>query len=166
MKKSIAKPELTIHTGDKLPIPGDILVDLLSEVLSRNASFHLRAKGTSMTPFIHDGDFITISPLGKIKPNIGRIVAYKQPDSQNLVVHRIISLFGDSFLVQGDNANTRSTERINNAQILGYVTQVQRDYKPLRFGLGIERYLIAYLSKRGLLTRICRRLRCDNYIPK
>ncbi len=152
------KPTVTPHTGDSLPIAGDALVDLLKEVLSRGAAFHLRAKGTSMQPFINDGDNITISPLGNVRLGIGRVIAYTRPESKSLVVHRIIDHSKDAFIIHGDNANKHTFDRVNKDAVLGYVIRVERDGRHIFWGLGPERYLIAWLSKAGLLTRIYGRL--------
>ncbi len=58
-----------------------------------------------MTPFIRDGDVVTVAPSAKIRPSVGRVVAFIQPDTGRLVIHRVIDRQGSAFLIQGDNAS-------------------------------------------------------------
>lgn len=104
-----------------------------------------------MTPFIKDGDEITIASPSKVEPTVGKVVAYVQSISGNLIVHRIVGKQGRTFLIQGDNAAGQPDEFILPQDILGCVTRVERDGRRVNLGLGLERYPIAILSRRGLL---------------
>jgi phage repressor protein C with HTH and peptisase S24 domain len=116
-----------------------------------------RAPGNSMLPFIRNEDKLTLSPVSKRKPGIGKIVAFIHPGNQKLIVHRIIARNGASYLIKGDNSSLKMDGWINQDQIIGCVTSIVRNAQNHHFGLGIERYLIAYLSKHNLLIRITRR---------
>jgi hypothetical protein len=111
-----------------------------------------------MKPFIRNGDVLTISPKSKIKPSFGTVVAFVSAENQNLLIHRIIKVAAHSFLIKGDNSYEKTDGWINLSQILGCVTRIERDQRDIRFGLGVERYLLAFLSRLKLLKMITSRI--------
>ena len=153
----IKQPQLT--QAANIELPNELLVDLMMDVLSRGSRFKFQAKGASMSPFIRDGDTLTIVPREQLKPAVGRVVACLKPQSQKLIVHRIIAAMDTSFLIKGDNSATKPDGWVSKEQILGMVGAVERGNREVKLGLGVERWLIATLSKQGLLTRILSRLR-------
>ena len=153
----IKQPQLT--QAANIELPNEMLVDLMMDVLARGSRFKFQAKGASMSPFIRDGDTLTIVPLEQLKPAVGRVVACINPQSQKLIVHRIVTADNTSFLIKGDNSAAQYDGWIPREKILGMVTKVERGAQQIKLGLGIERWLIAFLSKQGLLTRIINRLR-------
>jgi hypothetical protein len=153
------KPPLLRKQGDDFLVPGEALLDLMQAVLARGASFHFRARGLSMAPFIKSGDLITVVPLAQEKPSVGKVVAFVHPVTRKLVIHRIIDRQGVAFLIQGDNTAGQADGWVEPQAILGCVTRVQRDGRRVYLGLGPERYLVAFLSKNGWLDSVVRRLR-------
>jgi signal peptidase I len=134
----------------EISLSGPALIELLRAVMDKGLPFRFRAKGVSMSPFIKDGDVITVSPLFGALPRRGDVVAYTHPQTQRLVVHRIVAKKGDYFIVKGDNTSN-TDDLILKANILGHVTRVKRNGKKIIIGLGPERFLIALLTRRGLL---------------
>jgi len=112
-----------------------------------------------MKPFILDGDLLSIAPKSRKKPTTGRVAAFIKPGNKSLLVHRIIDRKNSSLLFKGDNSHQKMDGWVQVSQVLGCVTAIERNKRQIRFGLGIERYLIAFLSKHALLTRIIRVLR-------
>jgi hypothetical protein len=111
-----------------------------------------------MSPFIRDGDVITIAPSSR-KPQapaygIGQVVAFVNPVNQKLVVHRITGRHESRFLIQGDNLPGSVDDMIHRDDILGRVVRIERGQKSVWLGLGPERYAIAILSRVGLLLPI------------
>jgi signal peptidase I len=104
-----------------------------------------------MYPFIRHGDVITITPLSDNLPRYGDVVAFVRPRTFALVVHRVVGKRDDAFLIKGDNVACFD-EPIPTASILGSVTKVERDGKEIYLGLGPERLLIAFLTRRGILS--------------
>lgn len=104
-----------------------------------------------MTPFIRDGDVITVAPLQLTLPCIGEVVAFVRPKEGNLVVHRVIARRGRTVLIQGDNGLDYADGLIPQENILGRVTRIERNGHNVWVGLGPERYLIAWLSRTTLL---------------
>jgi signal peptidase I len=159
LKSTPVKPVLFSKKGGDLPISDETLQKLMQDVLAKGAAFQFRAKGWSMTPFVKDGDVITIAPITKEKPAVGKVVAFIKPSFNHLVVHRVIGKQGEAFLIQGDNTAGQPDGLVLPGDILGCVTQVMRDGRQVFLGQGLERYLVAILSRNGWLSSILRRLR-------
>jgi hypothetical protein len=145
-----AKPTLLRRKGGELSLSGTSLVDLFRAVLEKGVRFRFQAKGFSMSPFIKDGDVVTVSPLSDRSPGIGDVVAFIHQGTGKLVVHRLVGKRGDSYLIKGDNS-PETDGLIPKANILGCVRKVERDGKKVFLGIGPERFLIAFLTRTGLL---------------
>lgn len=128
-----------------------------------------------MSPFIRDGDVITVAPVlhshrnqhdlarsplqpgdvrGLRASGIGQVVAFVSPLNQRLVVHRIIGRHDSRFLIQGDNLPGMVADMVSLDDVLGRVVRIERGRKRVWLGLGPERYAIAGLSRVGLLLPI------------
>ena len=128
-----------------------------------------------MSPFIRDGDVITIAPVqppgrnphvptpsslsaGNVtearRCDVGQVVAYVAALSRRLLVHRIIGRHESGFLIQGDNLSGPVADPVRPDDILGRVVRIERGRKRIWLGLGPERYAIAVLSRVGLLLPI------------
>ena len=136
--------------GSDLPLSGRGLVDLLRAVLSKGVPVRFQAKGFSMSPFIKNNDVVTISPLQGEQPGLGDIIAFVHPETQGLCIHRIVRNKGGFCVTKGDN-RSQTEESVPIENILGFVTRVERHGKKIFLGLGPERFLIAFLIRRGLL---------------
>jgi signal peptidase I len=144
------KPALERLRGGVLDLAGPDLEVLLRAVLARNVPFRFRARGSSMHPFIRDGDQVTVSPVSGALFRPGDVVAFVDPAVGRLIVHRIIAVSRGEFLIQGDH-NTDPDGWIPRENVLGRVTLTERDGKCIRIGLGPERELIAWLVRKNLL---------------
>jgi hypothetical protein len=142
--------------SNKLILSGTELVDLMRQVLSRGKSFRFHARGGSMAPFIQDGDTICIIPLGRGGPGLGEVAAFLQPQTGRLLVHRVVSKHGQTYQIQGDNING-NPDLVLLENLLGRVAHVERKGRQVRLGLGLERYLLALVSRIGLLVALYRR---------
>jgi signal peptidase I len=140
-------PSTTEDSG--LSLSGAALTDLLQAVVSRGSLFTLQAKGFSMSPFIRDGDVVTLSPLHETSPGIGDVVAFIHPAIKRIFIHRVIRKKGDSYIIKGDNSLEGDGPILVN-KILGLVTRVDRGDKRILLGLGPERFLIALLARKNL----------------
>jgi hypothetical protein len=144
--------------GFELSLGSRPFQELLIEVLHKGAAFRFRAKGFSMSPFIKDGDVITVAPLCGKKPRLGDVVAFINPRTEGLVVHRVVGKGDTNHLyIKGDNLPTR-THMVPIAPILGRVERIERDGKAITLGLGPEKRFIALFSRRGLLLPVLLRL--------
>jgi len=134
----------------EVALSGRDLADFLSAVVDQHRSFRFAARGNSMHPFIRDSDVVTVAPCDGA-PSAGRVVAFRDRMNDRLVIHRIVLAWADGCLVRGDNA-AAPDGIVATTDILGIVAGVERQERPVRFGLGFERHLVAALSARGLLV--------------
>jgi signal peptidase I len=131
-------------------MPGIAFAGLMEAVLEKNVPFRFTATGCSMTPFIRDGDLITISPVPlRLRP--GDVVPFVNPSCNKLMVHRILNVSQEGYLIKGDN-NSEPDGRIPASSIIGRVVRVEHRGRQVRFGLGTESFLIAWLSQCCWLT--------------
>jgi hypothetical protein len=139
--------------GTEISLSGAALAELMTAVLDKGRPFRFRAKGISMTPFIKDGDIVTISPFPGRRARIGEVVAFISPHNQSVSIHRIIGKRKGHYLIQGDNV-PEVDGLVPPGQLLGYVDSVERERQAVSLGLGPERRLIAFLNRRGWLIRL------------
>jgi signal peptidase len=145
------KPVLFSMKGGELSLSGPALVELIKEVLDKGVPFRFRAKGFSMSPFIKEGDVITVSPLGDSLPRFGDVGVFVNSGTERLVVHRVVGIKREYYLVKGDNIRN-ACELIPKANLLGCVAKVEGNGKHVSLGFGPERYLISLLSRIGVLS--------------
>jgi len=136
---------LEVRKGKEISLSAESVLVLLRAVLERGVPFRFRAKGFSMSPFIRDGDIITIHPLAGKKPGTGEVVAFLHPKTGKVAVHRIIRKSGDGFCLKGDNIPDMDG-LVPRENILGFVKHIERRGKRAYLGLGPERRLIARVS--------------------
>lgn len=144
------KPTLNKLEGGILSLSGPALLDLLRAVLNKRVPFRFCARGFSMSPFIKDGDVVTVSPCAPHAIRYGDVVAFVNSPSERLAVHRVVGVAQDAWLIKGDNA-PEEDGWIPRPCILGRVTRVERRGTRVRLGLGVERAVIAFLSQRAWL---------------
>jgi signal peptidase I len=131
-------------------LPGAGFAELMAAVLDKKVPVRFTAPGFSMTPFIRDGDTITIAPVSE-KIRCGDVVAFMNPCRCKLTVHRIVNISSKGYLIKGDNMSEPDA-CVQRSSIIGRVVQVEHRSRQVRWGLGIERIIIAFLSRREWLT--------------
>jgi hypothetical protein len=144
------KPTLVAKKQEELSLSSQDLEKLMRGVLDKGASFRFQGKGFSMSPFIKDGDVLTITPLQGSCPRFGDVAVFTHPHTGKLIIHRIIGKRGGSYRTKGDNSSEEDG-MISREAILGRVTRVQRNGKYASLGLGLDRFIIAFLIRTGLL---------------
>jgi signal peptidase I len=131
-------------------IPNGKFAALMSAVLLNGTPFRFQASGFSMSPFIKDGDVITISRVNVKKVSLGDVVAFINPVNGSLSVHRVVEHKTNAYLIKGDNS-AKLDSWVGQEQILGRITHVERSEQTIRFSLGPERFLIALFSRYNFL---------------
>jgi hypothetical protein len=140
-------------TGPEKSLSNAQLIALIRGVIGKGASFRFRAGGQSMSPFIRDGDILTLAPL-RDRPATGDVVAFINPVNGRMVVHRLVAgEAGHTWQARGDN-NGLSDGRIAGEDLLGKVSRVERAGRTVRLGLGAEKTIIAWLSRRDALRKV------------
>jgi hypothetical protein len=147
LKSREDKTVYVARTEDELSLSGNAAVELLKASMERGKPFKFKAGGWSMAPFIRDGDILTLSPLLISFPKKGDVVGVIDPDTKNLMVHRVVGMKNGRYRVKGDGLDKEDRGSFGLNGIWGHVTQVERDGKQVRFGLGPERSTIAVLSR-------------------
>lgn len=142
-----------VHAGGSRSLPGPALAGLAREILTRGLPFRFYAPGTSMSPFIKDGDVITLAPPQAVSCRTGVVVAFIRPEAERLIVHRVIAVSREGCRIRGDNSS-KEDGFVPHTCIIGHVIRVERAGKTIRLGLGPERIILALLSRNGLLPHV------------
>jgi len=125
------------------------LTELTKNILNKGTNVRIQVTGFSMSPFIRSGDVVTICPEQNAGFTKGEVVACVHPGTGRLIIHRVVQFRSDGVLIKGDNT-LEADGWIAKSDILGVVKQVERDGKPIWLGLGPERRLIAFVTRKGL----------------
>lgn len=146
------KPALLIRKKADIPLSGESLAELMRTVLAHGKPFRFRASGLSMSPFIKDGDVVTIRPLGSTPPRTGDIAAFLYPGTGRVAVHRIVREKSGRFSLKGDNVPDIDGS-LPLDRILGTVSRVERDGAKVSLGGRAGAAAIASMSRTGLLSK-------------
>lgn len=158
MKPAFEDPRLFSVPAGSLALSGVALSEIMGAVLKKGRPFRFRAGGWSMAPLIRDGDVITLAPLAAGAPRPGDVVAFVRPETGQLVVHRVVSRRGRVWRIRGDSNAAACDDLVPDENLLGRVTRIERQGRPVRMGLGPERRLIAWLSNAGIYGPATERL--------
>jgi hypothetical protein len=112
---------------EPLDIASPLFIPLARKLLAEGRSIRFAARGTSMSPFVRDGDLLTVEPARANNLRIGDIVLFLT-SADKLVAHRLhggaASPEGQRLLVRGDNQI--ESDLIEPAQVLGRAIDVRR----------------------------------------
>jgi hypothetical protein len=149
-----------VSHGAELSLSNRGQLELLRGMNERGVALRTTARGFSMHPFIKDQDVLTISPIHDSEPQVGDVAAFIHPHTGKLVIHRIITRTAAGWQLKGDNS-TETDHLTAREHMLGRVTRIERKGKDVRLGLGLERRVIAALTRYHILTMIKKlRLMC------
>jgi len=151
LKSRQDKTVYVTRTKEELSLSGNAAAELLKASMERGKTFKFKAGGWSMAPFIRDGDILTLSPFLISFPQKGDVVGVIDPGTKKLMVHRVVGMKNGRYQVKGDGLDKKDPGSFGLNGICGHVTKVERDGKPVRFGLGPERSTIAVLSRIPVL---------------
>jgi signal peptidase I len=73
--------------------------------------------GTSMEPRFHTGDLGILRSADSY--SVGDVVAYRSDSLDTVVMHRIVAMDGDRFVIQGDNNDFLDEDHPSEDQVLG-----------------------------------------------
>ena len=107
--------------------------------------------GTSMTPFIRNGNTLTIKLIDKNdKIKKGTVVAVKHIEKK-IIIHRIIGIKNNYFQIKGDNRKLQDGWYPKES-IIGVITEIKRESgKRVQFPTW-QNFIIAFLSKTRILN--------------
>jgi len=81
------------------------------------ATTYLVTHGQSMEPGFSTGDLAVLRPPGSYE--VGDVVAYRSESLDTVVMHRIVAVDGDRFVIQGDNNDWLDADRPTEDELLG-----------------------------------------------
>lgn len=151
---------------DELLITSPELAPLAKEFLrDRGCTVRIVARGSSMRPFIRDGDTLTIVPSNGSDIRTGDVAFFERPDG-SVAAHRALKRFerdGKVFLETRGDALSGVIERVEAGNILGKAVQAERGTRTVRLDSGICRGMAALWAACSplsqVLLRIAHRLR-------
>lgn len=135
-------------------LSGSAFSSIMTSVLDKGCRFRFTAPGLSMTPFIRDCDRVTVEPLTK-PVRLGDVVAFSNPHTEKLTVHRVVKVSENGYLIKGDNC-LGFDGLVPPEKMIGRVVHVACRGRGVRIGLGKEKILIAFLSRQGWLHVVVR----------
>lgn len=136
-----------------LTLSSPALEYLMRAVLEKDGHFRFCARGTSMIPFVRDGDIVTIAPLTGQPPRLGEVVAFcRQVWGPRPVVHRVVGKDPAGLVIQGDG-NGCEPEIVALEDVLGRLVKLERNGRSIHLGLGPERRVLAWLSRSRLIWK-------------
>ncbi|MDE6511163.1 MAG: S24/S26 family peptidase [Muribaculaceae bacterium] len=142
-------------------IDNDVLLSEICHHLSQGKKVKLRAKGSSMWPFIHGNeDTLLLTPVSTLSK--GDIVL-AHIDGKRYVIHRIIGIIGDKITLMGDG-NLYETEECSRSDIYGKIESVIRDGKVN--DLGSPKARLSAIIWRSLLPLRRLKLKLSNMIKR
>jgi len=146
------KTYCTVSAGAEaiVEVSGSDLSDLIRDAVSHGAAARFRASGASMSPFLREGDVVTVSPLAGRQPRLGDVAAFVEPATGKCIVHRVVGTRLEGVLIQGD-AREQADGWMDPSQILGRVSRVERDGRRVGLGFGPERRAIALSVRWGFV---------------
>lgn len=102
-----------------------------------------RFVGTSMNPLLkQDRDLVTVTRKTDRRCHRGDVVLYKRPADGAYVLHRVVEVRPDSYVILGDNC-VRREYGITDRDILGVMTSFLRDGKQVSVDHPVYRLYVA-----------------------
>ncbi len=146
MSSSETADEQYVSEGGTLSLSNFGQKELLLAMMEKGAALRTTARGFSMHPFIHDKDVLTITPLKNQPLSAGDVVAFTQPATDRLAIHRIIGRKNDGWIIKGDNC-FEPDGIVPDENIIGRVSRVERGEKDIKLGVRSFRFLIAIVNR-------------------
>src|SRR3954466_37178 len=78
---------------------------------------YVTTHGISMEPRFHTGDLAILRSAGSY--SVGDVVAYRSVSLKTVVMHRIVAMDGDHFVIQGDNNDWLDEDHPGQDKVLG-----------------------------------------------
>ncbi len=150
----------------ELILSGQDLYNLMISLLNRNQAkgnqvkrnqeckLKILCRGNSMAPFIRDKNILTLESKDENQAfKKGDIVVTAVHKRKRILIHRIINVHDDKYLIKGDN-NKESDGWFEKEDLLGIVHKIENQsgvgYHPKPW----QNYLIALASKFNLLRQL------------
>ena len=84
-----------------------------------------RPCGSSMRPFIQEGDVLTVEPIAHGEASRGDVVLFRRREGQ-LVAHRVVGRGPSAALLVRGDAEDGEPEPVGADQVLGRISEIRR----------------------------------------
>lgn len=115
--------------------------------MSDRFSKMLAYEGSSMAPFLKTSDILYLSCYKGDNMKCGDVIAFRPPDSGDIIIHRIISIANRGIRTRGDNSNHVDNWNLNADHIIGRVVQTKRGNRLRTVHGGLQGYSCALLVR-------------------
>lgn len=106
---------------EKITVPNDVLLGEVTRLIERGETVTLKAKGSSMLPFIvGERDSVVLERPGELTEDM---IALAYVQGNRYVLHRIIAIDGDKVTLMGDG-NLRGVERCRKKDVKAVATRI------------------------------------------
>ena len=116
-------------------------IEMAKDILSRGDTLRCRASGSSMYPFIRDGDLITVEPVAASQIRYADIIFF-QSDEGRVVVHRVVKIRrgeGTTCMVTRGDTMRRTDGCLDGRSLLGRITTIEKGGRVLPVARGAWR---------------------------
>ncbi len=96
------------------------LIPVIREALIRGQRVRLTVNGSSMVPFIHDGDVVDLEPAKTVRRCDVALVQTREGARPHCVLHRVVKVTQNAFFLRGDSL-MHNEGPFTNSTILGIV---------------------------------------------
>lgn len=103
--------------------PNSEIFKYVAEEIAEGKTVQLRVKGTSMLPFLRDGDFAILVPFDQAGLKVGDVVLFTY--RKKVLLHRIIRRKGDNLVLKGDGIR-KAKETITTQHVIALMKQIIR----------------------------------------
>ena len=128
------------------------LLPLIYDVISKGGEFRLTPNGVSMMPLIRPG-VDSVSLVLPINVKKGDVVLYKRDDTAQFVLHRVLDIKKDKYIVCGDNQ--KAIEYITEKNILAKIKNIYKDGKAIDIENKKYKKYVKKQIKRKNKIKIC-----------
>jgi hypothetical protein len=113
------------------PLPPTVFPagDLARDLLKRSGALRLKARGSSMLPFLFDGDVVHVRPAGAADVRTGDVICYRTAP-ERLFLHRLVARDGDTLVARGDALEF--VDRVGPDELLGRAVAIERGDRIVR----------------------------------
>jgi signal peptidase len=147
------------------------LSSISNEVLVRGGLFCFKAHGSSMYPFIRDGDILTIQPVEIETLAIGDVAFYRSTWDR-VIAHRVVEKKfknGQCVLTMRGDSGLNTNELVQADHVLGRVMSIQRGEKVIHLDntfrkLTSRLWITSYPLSSILLRAVLRIKRAGSFL--
>ena len=93
--------------------------------------------GGSMKPLLQDGDGLTVELYGGRERRVGDIVVFKDPETNQKIIHRIVSIHKEGIRTKGDHNAGVDPRILEPGEIIGKVVFAWRGNRRIRVWNGL-----------------------------